>query len=526
MKFFLGGATVLLLSRRKCVAIFCLLLFIASFAATAQARDDFKLLSPETRRQVKDADKLLRLGEHSDAEKLLREVVRLNPDNVSARLRLAFLLLKRKRLSEAYSISYDIAKNDPKNARAFAVLGMTMLGVGNFPLAEKMLEGALQLDETQALAWAGLGMLNFYENRVESAMNLLQRAVYYDSRDPDFYFALAQVAARAEKYKESAAAYNDFLNVSPKTDKDRRDRIKGLIAFLGFLGNKASLYSVSGKERTSVDVELLRDRPVITLKINKSDEAFKFVLDTGSGISVVSSDTASKLGIKPVVKNGGRARAIGGTGTFPIVYGFLDRVRIGEAEVHSVPVYIREFHQNDERIDGYIGLSLISKFLTTLDYGELSFSLVRKDATDERDEVRDESMFLPLRLTSSGFLSGEVLLEGLEDPLNFIVDTGASISVISQDIARKAEISPFVLTQKMRVVGAAGVTEDVSSYMLPRVSFGDNSLEKITAVALDLGIINDASGFEQAGILGGNFLKNYRLTFDFKKSKVIFEPVK
>jgi hypothetical protein len=38
-------------------------------------------------------------------------------------------------------------------------------------------------------------------------------------------------------------------------------------------------------------------------------------------------------------------------------------------------------------------------------------------------------------------------------------------------------------------------------------------------------MINEASGFEQAGILGGNFLKNYRMTFDFKNSKVIFVPI-
>jgi predicted aspartyl protease len=135
-------------------------------------------------------------------------------------------------------------------------------------------------------------------------------------------------------------------------------------------------------------------------------------------------------------------------------------------------------------------------------------------------------LFLPLRLTSSGFLSGEVQLEGVEASLNFIVDTGASISVISDEIATMQEIRRFVRNEKMRVVGAAGVTEDVPSFLLPRITFGNNSRESITAIALDLDIINEASGFRQAGILGGNFLKNYRLTFDFKNSKVIFTPVR
>jgi hypothetical protein len=76
----------------------------------------------------------------------------------------------------------------------------------------------------------------------------------------------------------------------------------------------------------------------------------------------------------------------------------------------------------------------------------------------------------------------------------------------------------------MRVIGAAGVTENVRSFLLPRISFGDHSRNSITAVALDLDLINETAGFEQAGILGGNFLLHYRLIFDFQNSSVTFEP--
>jgi predicted aspartyl protease len=122
-------------------------------------------------------------------------------------------------------------------------------------------------------------------------------------------------------------------------------------------------------------------------------------------------------------------------------------------------------------------------------------------------------------------LSGEVQLEGVEEPLNFIVDTGASVSVISDDVASLAPISSFVKDERMRVIGSAGVTDSVPSFLLPRVSFGTHSRRSITAIALDLDMINEASGFEQAGILGGNFLRNYRMTFDFKNSMVTFVPI-
>jgi len=201
----------------------------------------------------------------------------------------------------------------------------------------------------------------------------------------------------------------------------------------------------------------------------------------------------------------------------------LKEVDIGEVNIRNVPVYIRKFHTGGHDIDGYIGLSLISKVLTTIDYGALTFSLTKKDSIDSPGA--GAAVSLPLRLTSSGFLSGEVQLEGIDGPLNFIVDTGASVSVISDEVANSDGIISFLRNEKMRVVGAAGVKDDVRSFLLPRVSFGTHSRKSITAIALDLDTINEASGFEQAGILGGNFLRNYRMTFDFKNSKVTFVPI-
>jgi len=510
----------------KHLAVFVLtVLFIIGLPALGLASDDVQQIEEDTRQQIKQAEKLAKKGKVAEAEKILRQIIERDPSHSTAKLKLAYLLLKQKHLLEAYDLSFEIAKNEPKNAYAYAVLGATLLSAGNFKEADKILVAALTLNKKESLAWAGLGMLDFYENRIFDSIENLKTAVYFDGDEPDYIFTLAQVSARAEKYKEAADAYYRFLQVSPQTDTERRDRIKGLINFLRFLGAKRSLYDLDGGERTSVSFDLMRDRPVIKLKVNNKEETLKFVLDTGSGISVISRETAERLKIKPITR-GGLARAIGGNGKFEIVYGFLKSVNIGDVQIENVPVYIREFHSNDEKIDGYIGLSLISKFLTTIDYGNLTFSLVRKDVADEQNLVENKSLFLPLRLTSSGFLSGEVQLEGIEDSLNFIVDTGASISVISDEVANLSGISRFVRNEKMRVVGAAGVTEDVPSFLLPRITFGTNSRESITAIALDLDIINEASGFRQAGILGGNFLKNYRLTFDFKNSQVIFTPVK
>ena len=505
--------------------VVCLL--VAVFASGtvrmyAAAPPDVQQTTEDVGRLIKQAQKLTRKGALADAEKLLRRAIELEPKNQKANVALAYVLVKQRRLLEAYNLAYAACKADKNDSRAFAVLGVTFLTAGRFPDAKTMFYNSLHLDDGEDLAWAGLGLLEFYENRINESIDHLRAAVYHEPMEPDYLFALAQVSARAEKYKEAAEAYDKFLSVSDKSDSDRRARIKGLINFLRYLGQKQSLYVTGGEDQTSVNFRLVGNRPVIQLRVNNSPEPLNFVLDTGSGISVISDKTAKLLKIKPVTQ-GGFAKGIGGDGTFEIVYGFLRQVDIGDVKIRNVPVYIREFHSGTEAVDGYIGLSLISKFLTTIDYGKLTFALVKKEGSEE--PIPDEVVSLPLRLTSSGFLSGEVNIEGIDNPLNFIVDTGASVSVISDEIAGQRGISQFERGEKMRVIGAAGITDEVPSFLLPKLTFGKHSRSSITAIALDLDMINESSGFQQAGILGGNFLRNYKLTFDFKNSKVTFVPI-
>lgn len=500
------------------VFTFALIAPAAPLAFTDQQQpspDDVKSLFKRARKED-------RKWRFDNAEKLYRQIIEIDPRFSDAKLALAYVLARRHRMREAYDLSFAIAKAEPNNARAFAVLGATLLISGRFTDARRCFDKALSINRKDDLTWAGLGLLDFYENRIDNSLAYLEEAVFREPDEPDYQFALGQISARAERYKESADAYKRFLAIAPELDSDRRLRIKGLIEFLSFLGQKTSLYTTDGSDTTSVPFSLIGNRPVIQIRVNGDDRPLNFVLDTGSGISVISDTTAKRLKVHEITR-GGFAKGIGGDGRFEIVYGFLRQVAVGDVKIRNVPVYIRHFHTASEDIDGYIGLSLISKFLTTIDYGAQTFDLAKRSSTELPQSAGDVS--LPLRLTSSGFLSGEVKLEGLDNTYNFIVDTGASVSVISDEIAGLSEVSRYLRNEKMRVIGSAGITEDVPSFTLPRVTFGPNSREDVNAIALDLDIINEASGFQQAGILGGNFLRNYRLTFDFKNSKVLFVPI-
>jgi predicted aspartyl protease len=454
---------------------------------------------------------------------------------------LSFTQLKQRSLQAAYDNAARVIMQDPLSARAHALLGAAILGAGEFSLSVEEFRTALALNGDEALAVAGLAMVDFYENRMPLAIAGLRKAVNMDPDEPDFVFNLGQAAARSEKYKEAADAYEKFLMIAPKTDIDRRERILGLIDFLRYLGRQGSLYIPAGDYRSTVSFDASDNRPIILIRVNGNKEPLKFVLDTGSGMSVISDQTARKLVIKPVAK-GGLARAVGGGGKFEIVYGFVNSIEIGGARVDNVPVYIRKFFDSQIQVDGYLGLSVVSKFLASIDYGTRRMSLVRQNQTDQVEawtSVRrpenlqglipvapnDGSIEVPLRTTSSGFLSGEVGLDGFDKNVNFIIDTAASITVISEKLSQQEQLLDLLQPSKMRVFGAAGVTEDVKLLQLPRLSLGLSKLEKINAAVLDMEPVNETAGFTQSGILGGNFLRHFRIYFDFARGAMRLEPL-
>jgi len=485
--------------------------------------------------------KAIRKGDYQLAEKIYRELLTKDAQDTQARLGLSFALLKQRNLQDAYDHAARVIMLDPLSARAHALLGSAILAAGDFQSSVEEFKTALALNSTEALAIAGLAMVDFYENRLPLALPALRRAVSVDPDEPDYIYSLAQAAARSERYKEAADAYERFLAIAPKTDEDRRARIIGLIAFLRYLGKQGSLYVPAGAQRTSVGFDAFDNRPILQVRVNGQKEPLRFVLDTGSGMSVISDITAKRLGIKSVAR-GGMARAVGGGGRFEIVYGHLSSIEIGEVRVENVPVYIRHFYDNNVPVDGYLGLSVVSRFLTSLDYGLRRMTMIRQNQSDVLEAwttVRrgedgqslapvlptDSLIEVPLRTTSSGFLSGEVALDGFQKPLNFIIDTAASITVVSEKLSQEEALLDLLRPSKMRVFGAAGITENVKLVQLPKVSLGLTKLEKINAAVLDLEPVNETAGFKQSGIIGGNFLKNFRIYFDFARGALRLEPL-
>src|SRR5687768_4551816 len=129
------------------------LLLLAVFSTTATSPvepDNIKNL-------IKQALKQTRNGLVDEAEATLRRARELDPNRTDIKVELAFVLTKQRKLGEAYDLVFPIAQAEPKNARAFAVLGATLLTAGRFREARLVFFNAIKLNSREHLAWAGYG---------------------------------------------------------------------------------------------------------------------------------------------------------------------------------------------------------------------------------------------------------------------------------------------------------------------------------------------------------------------------------
>jgi len=102
-------------------------------------------------------------------------------------------------------------------------------------------------------------------------------------------------------------------------------------------------------------------------------------------------------------------------------------------------------------------------------------------------------------------------------PVNFVVDTGGEVISISQATA-SVIAKPDVRRIPLKVWGTSGWEKD--AFLLPGVdlSFDKIQYKNFPVVVLNLDAPSVLLGFQLGGIVGAQFLKNYRVGIDLEHS--------
>jgi predicted aspartyl protease len=493
-------------------------LLLVSTLATAQ--DDFR------GRSQREGAKAVRAGDYQKAITIYRAALDRDAEDVQSHLSIALAYLKALDYRSCYEHATRVIKIAPANARARALAGAALLRSGFIQAAAAELVEAFRLDTKEPLAFGAAAEIDYYEGRTKESRAKAFQAHTLDPNEPDYLITIARSASRLEYFAEAANAYEKFLDIAPITDSERRERVRGLIRFYRRLAGE-KIYQVGGEPSGTAPFRLGPDRrPYIRISINGREA--NFVIDTGSYSTVVSRKAARRLGISEIAR-GGNSEGFGGTGKFPIVYGLIKTVQIDKVKVQSVPCFIRDFHVTEDqpaedREDGLIGLAVLSTFLTQLDYQSNVLKLDPREDPTFPPSLPSDVRVIPFRTTQNGLISIETEIDSAHR-INAILDSAAGSIVVSSSAVERFKLADRKIKgQTKKVVGAAGIADNVELLRVANCRVADLQVENMRALILDFRAINETSGFEQSGILGGDFLKNYKVTIDFARGQIRLQP--
>jgi len=111
-------------------------------------------------------------------------------------------------------------------------------------------------------------------------------------------------------------------------------------------------------------------------------------------------------------------------------------------------------------------------------------------------------------------------------PYHFLIDTGASVTLVSPELAaRYSDTSaPPIPQTQVRVKAADGSTALLPAVTLRRLSLGQARFERVPALVYDCSALSAHFGIKIDGVLGFPLFRDTLLTLDYPRSRVLLVP--
>jgi predicted aspartyl protease len=257
-----------------------------------------------------------------------------------------------------------------------------------------------------------------------------------------------------------------------------------------------------------VPFRIVNEKVIVKAKVNRGPQ-MDFVLDTGSENTVISRETAARMGIRPIVNI--LSAGVGDLGVRELELTRLEELEIGTLKVHNVPSIIKNPPLRGlptREVESFSPLTLGMSLIIDYDRNQLTMGAHLPAETAEVVE-------LPLRMHRLAMVPGHV--QG--GPASFILDTGGQVISISTDTASGLERGEM-RNIPLKVYGASGWDRD--AFLMPGVNLNFNKIEyrNLSVVVLNLRAPSVLLGFRLGGIVGYKFLSRYRVAIDLDKSIV------
>ena len=253
-------------------------------------------------------------------------------------------------------------------------------------------------------------------------------------------------------------------------------------------------------------------QPLILLPVQVNGRGpFDFILDTGAGTSLLSSDLAKQLDVKVIGSKEGHSAG----GKVSVSLAKIDFLAVGGIKLSDVDVGIVDLATIGKtigaKIDGDLGYNFLKHFRVSIDYRNCEIRL--DDPKRAESFSRSAKTEIPIRLASPAkpLILVDVHANG-RGPFQFAIDTGTSTTAIAPELAKQ-------LGMESSPVGpgtTGGASVDFSAGSLPSFQLGGAKIDNMAVVVADFfTMLNAAIGAKLDGIVGYNFLRNYKVVIDY-----------
>ena len=397
----------------------------------------------------------------------------------------------------------------PRTAESVAQRGEIEYRKGNFDRANSLYTEALRMDARVARAHFGLGKLAMAKLRAKQAVQEMTRAIQLDPKEPLYRLYGSEAWALEKNYAEQRKQLEEYVRLNP-SDPDRLAEAKAGLEMLKALGTDVAV--VSAPENPAP----IRFRKSLNLifsgVIINGQGPYEFAVDTGATQTVLSEKLADQIGLKPVTTT--IMHGVGGGGKIDTKLYSVKEIGLGDVKIKNVPVGTFNDPLVTQLADGILGTAILADFIITVNDPANQLEISRKRTPNPAGEALPAWYF-------SNLLLVPLEVNGKHRG-NFIVDTGAVTTVISHNMAANLGVNEKTPGAKvdLGIAGVGGLEGVV--LRVPNVTFktAKNTEAFPQVISIDLKEISKMIGTEVAGVVGFDFLEDYKVTLDYYAAEV------
>lgn len=352
---------------------------------------------------------------------------------------------------------------------------------GDFAGAKAAYAASVSRDPHDADALVGLARVHLYQNDLSGAVKFADAALALSPKN-----AAAKRVIETVRERRAILASADSLVLPPS----------GLI------------------------VPFVESEPLPAIEMRVNGKTGTFVIDTGAPELSRDPDFARESGL--TITGGAQGVFMGGR-TATVRDALVPKLEVGPIELANIKAVILPSRgmrmYKDRKIDGVVGTTFLTRFLSTMDYPNHRLVLRARTANLPADSGATS---IPMWLVGDHFIFASGSVNGLTDQL-FSIDsggTGVGFMPVAATIAA-AHIKTFPDKAFKGMGGGGPVT--VIPTIAEQVCLG-SLCQKNVAGYSPSGSPLSMFPFEAAGTVSHAFLEHYAVTFDFARMRMILAP--